>query len=121
MLADRAYWLTYKGKEMLYCDYKSLSDDEIIELIKHIEHLILNSGKNQILKVNDVRGLFVSAEVLAEIKRSSKILKPYLKKSAYVGITGAKKFLLEVVNYVSSGNAKPFVERDEALDWIAGD
>lgn len=80
--------------------------------------MITNSGKKDILKINDIRGQFATPSVLPEIKRSSQLLKPYLKKSAYVGITGAKKILLEAINKISSIGAKPFAELEDAKNWL---
>ena len=118
MIQEHTEWIRHKGKELLYCDFRGLSDEDLIILIRQVDDLITNSGKKDILKINDVRGLFATPSVLPEIKRSSKLLKPYLKKSAYVGITGVKKILLEAINRVSSIGAKPFAELEDAKDWL---
>ena len=73
------------------------------------------------LKLNDVRGQYTSAGVLSEIKRSSKLQRPYIKKSAYLGIEGVKKILLAAINRVSSIGAKAFTDFDKAKDWLSED
>jgi len=118
MLHDRVEWIQYKGKEILYCDYRNLNDEELIRLIRFIDELITSGNKKDLLKINDIRGQFATAAVLPEIKRSSKLLKPYIKKSAYVGITGVKRVLLEAINRVSNIGAKPFTELQAAKDWL---
>ena len=118
MFQDRVEWIEYKNKEILYCDFKGLNDDDLVKLIKHIDELVVNLGKKDLLKINDVRGQYTTATVLPEIKRSSQLQKPFIKKSAYVGITGVKKVLLKAINRLSSIGAKPFTNIDEAKDWL---
>ncbi len=56
-----------------------------------MDELVTSLNKQNLLKINDVRGQFATASILPEIKRSSKLQSPFIKKSAYVGITGVKK------------------------------
>jgi len=121
MLHDRVEWIEYKGKQILYCDFRNLYDEDVIRLIKIVDDVVLASGQNNLLKINDVRGQFATSAILPEIKRSSKLQKPYIKKSAYVGITGVKKILLDAINRVSSIGAKPFTDVESAKEWLIQD
>jgi hypothetical protein len=121
MLHDRVEWIEYKGKQLLYCDYRNLYDDDVIRLIKIVDEVVLSSERKDLLKINDVRGQFATSAILPEIKRSSKLQKPYLKKSAYVGITGVKKILLDAINRVSNIGAKPFTDIETAKEWLVQD
>ena len=118
MLKDRVEWIQYKGKEVLYCDFRNLDDQDLVRLIKVVDEIVTNSGKKDLLKINDIRGQFATANILPEIKRSSQLQKPHIKKSAYVGITGVKKILLAAINQVSSIGAKPFTNIEEAKEWL---
>jgi len=121
MLQDRVYWLSHKGKDILYCNFRKLNEDEIIEVIRHAEHFILHSGKRNIIKANDVRDIDVSTSLLVDVKRTSVVLQPYLKKSAYIGLSGTRKFLLDLVNSISHINARPFTSQKQAIDWLVED
>ena len=121
MLHDRVEWINYKGKEILYCDFRNLNDEDLVRLIKLVDELVTTGAKKDLLKINDVRGQFATASVLPEIKRSSKLQKPYIKKSAYVGVTGVKKILLDAVNRISNIGAKPFTDLEEAKEWLVSD
>jgi hypothetical protein len=46
-------------------------------------------------------------------------MRPFTKASAVVGITGSRKFLLQVVNTFSSQDNRPIDSVDEAKDWLA--
>jgi len=34
MLQEHTKWFQHKGKELLYCDFKNLSDEDLIVLIR---------------------------------------------------------------------------------------
>jgi hypothetical protein len=116
-MKERIKWVEYKGKEILYCDFRELSEDELIEHIKYSDEQVISSGKKDILKINDVRGLFAMVSLLPEIQKSTERQKQYLKKSAYVGTKGIKN-LLDALNSLSKNKAKPFAKLEDAKEWL---
>jgi len=119
MLKNRIQNIIYNETEILYIDFRNLREDDLIELMKLVDNFVVETGKKNLLKLNDVRGQYTSTSILSEIKRSSKLQNPYIKKSAYLGIVGVKKILLAAINRVSSIGAKAFTEFDEAQKWLA--
>ena len=113
---DRIQWIEYKGKEILYCDYRDLDENGIAELIKQIEQTVISSGKKNILKINDIRGLFVMASILPLLQKTAIKQKPYIGKNAYVGSKGMKK-LVDAVNEMTKIGAKSFDTVEEAKEW----
>ncbi len=116
-MKERIKWIEYKGKEILYCDFRELSENELIEHIKYSDEQVISSGKKDILKINDVRGLFAMVSLLPEIQKSIERQKQYLKKSAYVGTKGIKN-LLDALNSLSKSKAKPFAKLEDAKEWL---
>ena len=116
-MKEKIKWITYKGKEILYCDFRELNEDELINHMKYSDELLISSGKTEILKINDVRGLFAMISILPEIQKSAERQKKYLKKSAYVGTNGVKK-LLDALNRLSKSKSKPFDTLEKAMEWI---
>ncbi|MCF6242311.1 MAG: hypothetical protein L3J74_13305 [Bacteroidales bacterium] len=117
IMNEKIKWIDYKGKEILYCDFRGLNEEELINYMKYSDELLISSGKTEILKINDVRGLFAMISILAEIQKSAERQKKYLKKSAYVGTNGVKK-LLDALNRLSKSKAKPFDTLEKAMEWI---
>jgi len=118
MLENRIQEINYKNTEILYVDYRNLREDDLIKLMRLVDDFVVKTDKKNLLKLNDVREQYTSASVLSEIKRSSKLQNPYIKKSAYLGIVGVKKILLAAINRVSSIGAKAFTELDQAKEWL---
>jgi len=117
MSNERIQWIKYKDKEILYCDYRDLDENGIAGLIKEIEQVVITGNKKVLLKINDIRGLFVMASILPLLQKTSENQKSYIKKNAYVGSTGMKK-LVDALNNMSKLGAKSFNTVEEAMEWV---
>ncbi len=49
---------------------------------------------------------------------AGKVTEELFSKTAVLGITGVKKILLNVVNKLTSVNAKPFTDIESAKDYL---
>ncbi len=114
----RMTWEDYKGKEILIDDYSGLRATEMAELIPAITHLTFETGKKDILLIVDVSNAFANKEAVAQFGESGNISKHLLTKTAVLGISGVKKILLNVVNRLTSLDAKPFDSAEEAKEYL---
>ena len=113
------------GKIIYYNDWKNLKTPEqfkpkIDEGNKNTEQLI-KEGKNDILTLTDVSNSFIYGETIKLLNEAAKLAKPITKKTATVGITGAKKTLLNGINLLTKASIKYFDTVDEALNWLVED
>jgi hypothetical protein len=119
---ERASFINHKGKEIYFIDYTNLKlEEEFLAAIKStnaFREKVKSSGKKDLLMLVDVSNSFVYGEVFSEIKRSGKLTKEITKKTAVVGITGAKKTLLDIANVFTSLNVKPFDNIEDAKEWL---
>lgn len=114
-------FITYKGKEILYIDYRNLVPETFLEAITQAHSFLMNSGKKDILELVDITGSFANDKVMEELKRTALESKPLIKKRAAVGITGVKKILLNVVNNFTKEKIIPFNTVEDALEYLASD
>jgi hypothetical protein len=117
-----ARFIDYKGKEIYFVDYTNIkSTEEFIKVIKGANEFLEKArmiGKKDILLLVDVTGSYVYGEVLDALKESGKLYKTLTKKEAVLGITGAKKILLKVVQLFTGMQLHPFDSIDEAKEWL---
>jgi len=116
--SKRQSWITHKGKEILYDDYRNLQGSKFPAMVNEILKLTLESGKKDILSLVDVRGSYATKETVEAFNIAGKAAKPVSKKTAVLGITGVKKIFLNVVNKFSKIGAKPFNSIEEAKEWL---
>jgi len=84
---------TYKGKEIFYANYSNLSLEQIREEVGAIEKELVHAKENSILLLVNSSGTIISPEVLKLFKNLSLNSKKYIRKSAILGITGARRLL----------------------------
>ncbi len=110
--------MTYKEKEILCIDYINLKGQEIVNLIPVVTQLMFDDYDKDLLLLIDLTNSFVNKETVDAFGESGKKVKPILKKTAVLGITGLKKVLLNTVNKISNAGAKAFTSDEEAKEWL---
>jgi hypothetical protein len=112
-----ANWIEYKGKEILFIDYRGLGMDESLETLEQVEKII-TERKEKVLILVDTRDTYTSAEFMARLKETGKQMRPLMKKQAIVGITGLKAILLDAYNRFTGASLRPFSTLAEAKEWL---
>jgi hypothetical protein len=113
----------HKGRSILLADYANLRGQELVQRIQENEDAILKmgvSGQRNLLILTDASSATVGTDAVAALKHVAKTMKPYTCASAVVGITAARKFLLQTVNAFSSLPTTPHETVDQAKDWLVG-
>jgi len=109
----------YKGKSIVYVDLKTLIGNKLTDVFKDIELFI--EDKNDILFIFDVHKATIVGESLKSAKELGRKIKQHHKKTAFLGIEGAKKILLNsVLIFIGADSSKVrfFSSKDEALEWL---
>ena len=117
---NRIRWIEHKEKEILYIDYSNFPNTDVtVDTILEVNDYIKKFGKHEILMLVDVRKSQANEKIVVEaLKQSAMIVKPYVKKSAVVGVTRTQDVILTIVNMFSSLGIKPFDNIDDAKDWL---
>jgi hypothetical protein len=112
--------LTYKGKEISYFDYRGMNMEEIIRTIEEASAKALQENKHR-LQLSNLTGVFAVPEFMSSVKEAGKKTKHLTTKSAVVGITGAKKLLLNIYNAFTGVDMKAFDDEESAKEWLVKD
>jgi hypothetical protein len=121
-MAERAKFILHKNKKIYFIDYTNLITEEaFLEAIKETNEFrksVVNSGQKDLLMLVDISNSYTYGKITDEIKRSSKETKPYVKKSAVVGLNITKKILLNSVSLFSNLQLHAFNSLEEAKNWL---
>jgi len=112
-------WMDYKGKRILYVDYRGMKPKEIMPVMKETNDAVAGfPGK--VLILGNIKGAVVTREVMDYLKRSaSMVLRHRAEKIAVVGATGLMAvFFDSFVVALERDNARKFGTEDEALKWL---
>jgi len=110
----------YKGKEILYADYRGLNEAECIDLERKLESAVLKDNKPHLQLIN-VTGGFGTPAYMKVANEVGKNIKHLILKGGIVGIKGVKKVLLMSYNVLVGGKLKPFNSEDEAKEYLVKD
>jgi len=109
----------YKNEIIVIFDFAKLTGNDFISMLKISEEYIVT--EKDLLIIFDVTSATVFGEVLEEAKKFAKIIKNYRRKSALLGVIGAKKILLQSILFFSGGlhsRAMAFDAKEDALNWL---
>ena len=114
--------ISHKGKEIIFSDYGELSGQEFIDQMKrNVEEcaqMVTLSGGCPVLILSDVTDAMVTPTVFDALKQYLAAAKPFTKARAVVGVTGAKKQLLQLANLSSGVETRAFSTLEEAKEWL---
>jgi hypothetical protein len=112
--------ITYKGKEISYLDYRGMKLEEILKTIDEASKRALLENKRR-LQLSNLTGVFAVPEFMNKVKEAGKKTKHLTLKSAVVGITGAKKLLLNTYITFTGADMKAFDDEESAKEWLIKD
>ena len=114
--------IEHKGVKIVYLDYRNLKKTEDFKRKVHatIERTKFYEENNisDLLVLTDLTDSFIVGDASKYLKQSTKLGKSFVKKSAVIGITGAKKVILNIINVFSGYQTKAFDTAEEAKDWL---
>ena len=110
--------ITYNGKEIIYVDYRGLTEDQMLELAGSLRSYLLSNPHFHLRLVN-ITDTPATRKFTTFIRQLGKETKHIEVKAAIVGITGAKKVLLAGYNRLLGGAMRPFEDEESAKAYLA--
>ncbi|WP_421877586.1 hypothetical protein [Marinoscillum sp.] len=109
--------IVYKGKEIIYVDYRGESEDQMLHTATTLKELLLSENKAHLRLIN-ISDAFATTRFTNYIRQLGKDTKHIPTKAAIVGITGAKKVLLLGYNRILGGAMRPFDDEETAKEYL---
>lgn len=109
--------IQYKGKEILYVDYRDSSEEQMIETAKALKNHLLAENRPHLRLVN-ITDAYAKPRFSKFIRQLGEDTKHIPFKGAIVGITGGKKALLMIYNKILGGAIRPFDTEEEAKEYL---
>ena len=117
-----AKWMDCKGKSILYVDFRNLSSEDILLLMKKSDEMVLASP-TKVLYLGNIEGAAVSREVMGQLRQyADKSVRKKFERLAVVGVTGVKRVFFDafvVMLDKSEVQVKSFKTEDDALKWLS--
>jgi hypothetical protein len=117
-MSDRISFITHQGKAIMLIDFSHGEPKEILLLLDEIQRTVARHQRGSLLTLADLTGAHVDRKVATRMKEVLVMDRPYVKKSAWVGVDSLPKIYYENIKSFSQRDFPPFQTREEAMDWL---
>ncbi|NHI92277.1 MAG: hypothetical protein EAX96_07215 [Candidatus Lokiarchaeota archaeon] len=126
---ERVRWINHKGKNIIVADYSNLRSNKpedkaiVFRVIDEFKKELNKLKGKKALTLTDVTNSYANSETMDALKSLAKYCKEkdLIEKECAVGITGVKKFLLQVVNLFGGSDVKPFNDMEPAMEYLVSE
>lgn len=111
--------IEYQGKDVLYVDHRGAKhEQEMLQLLHKGVEIEKTLDEGSLLLAN-FENVFLSYNFMEEVKRSGELRSKIMKKTAVVGMSGFKFYLLNTyIKFTGQKKIKTFDTEKAALDWL---
>ena len=99
-------------------DFSHGQAKEILLLLEEIQQTVARHEKGSLLTLADLTSAHVDKAVATRMKEVLVRDRPYVKRSAWVGVESVPKVYYENIKTFSQRDFPPFKTREEAMDWL---
>jgi hypothetical protein len=114
----KSTWETYNGKRLFLVRYDHLSMDGLRAEVGVVEKEAMLQSRNSILMLIETAGTIISPEALNLFKDVALRTKSVARKTAVLGVTGARRSMLDLIVKFSGLSLVAFDDAQQAKDWL---
>ncbi|MDD5109301.1 MAG: hypothetical protein PHC29_07375 [Candidatus Omnitrophica bacterium] len=116
---ERASFITYKNKNILFIDLSNCSKNHALGVIEKSKNIIKEQPKYSVLALADINNenLYIP-DVFLAMQEFVKHNKPYIKASAIVAPGERLKLFIDILSYSSDRKFSAFDDIQKAKDWL---
>ncbi len=117
----KSTWDTYKGKKLFNARYDLLKFDEIAPEVNAIEIEMRKQPLDSVLLLVNATGVPITPNSLDMYKNVALRSKLHVRKTAILGITGARQAVMNIVVKFSGMQVTAFDNELQAKEWLTKD
>jgi hypothetical protein len=118
---ERIRFIDYRGKTILLVDLSDCPVNQVEEVVRKVPDYITVQPLGSVMVLTDFTGATFDRDAIRAIKETAVFDKPFVRKSALVGIEGMPASFYEELKSFSRRDMTIFKTRDAALIWLTAD
>ncbi len=113
-------WIEYKGKKILFSDYRGCHSTDAMLKVLYDEIEILHQQNEKVLVMANYNDCSPTGEYFDAVKKFGKeTLKAKTSKTATIGINGVKRLLFNTyISFTGDYHVRLFNDEETALEWL---
>jgi hypothetical protein len=112
--------MEHRGAQILYIDVSNCGIDEIFETMRDAEQKIRSQPEGSVLTLTNVAGARYSKDLIKSVKDFVLANKPYVTKSAVVGVEGLQRIVLDGIRVSTGREFESSDNLEEAKAYLVG-
>jgi hypothetical protein len=118
---DRVRFITHRDRKILFVDMSNCPAQEVIKIADEVRRIVTAQRRESVFILSDLTGAQFSRAAVARIKEVAVFDRPYVLRSALVGIESLPKVFYEALKTFSRREFPGFRTREEAMDWLVAE
>jgi hypothetical protein len=118
---ERVRFIEHRGSKVLLIDFRDLTSEQVLEVVEQVQEVVTSQPRDSVLTLADYTGSSIDRQVATRIKEVLVFDRPYVKRSAWVGVEDLPKAFYESFRMFSRRDFPTFRTREEALDWLVSE
>ena len=118
---NRVVFMTYQGKQILLIDVTDCSPDQVETTFRSVPDIVTARPPRSMLILSDFTSASVNEHATQVVKETAVFDKPYVKRSACVGVESLPHDFIEDLNRFALREFRIFKTREKALAWLVKD
>ncbi len=115
---ERISFITHRGKSIMVIDFSHLEPKDLLLLLDLVQRTVARHDRGSLLTLADLTGAHVDRDVATHMKEVLVRDRPFVKRSAWVGVDSIPKVYYDNIKSFSQRDFPPFKTRAEAMDWL---
>jgi hypothetical protein len=115
---ERLRFIKHKGYAIFLIDLSQCAAKEIMLLLDQIRADVSRHAPGSVLVLADFTGAHVDRNVATHMKEVLVFDRPYVKRSAWVGVDSLPHVFYENFKTFSQRDFPAFKTREEAMEWL---
>lgn len=111
-------FVQHQGVEIFEVDFQNLTPEKALEAIAEAKKAIVTRPKGSIRAITFVANSHFDQRVNEALREFTAHNKPYVVKSAVVGVTGLQQMLLSGIRILTGRDIRGFDDEVAARNWL---
>lgn len=119
----RSKWIEYNSKQIFYQDFSNhfYDAEKVKKELEEVQVIVKAQPPKSALVLSDFRNTNIGSALLPVMNKASTETKDFVKRTAVLGVTGAKRALADLLTQLTGQPLKYFDDEIAAKEWLTQD
>jgi hypothetical protein len=116
----KSKWVEYNGKQIFFQDYSNFffNEQAVKKELTEAQDLVMKEPANSLLVLTNMSNTEVTLNLMPIFNEASKVTRPYIRKTAVLGVSGVKRTLGDLLSKITGQQLMYFNNEVEAKAWL---